>query len=386
MKLETTFDDLKGLFYLCLRCRECTYGDWPENYHLCPIHRYHRIFTASAGGLIYLMAALSENRIDYVSTIAELAYECPTCGFCDVCEVMSLRPPHISPTELIRFLRHQLVQRGLVPDGEMKKLYKQVKKDGDYLGDKVSISQKTNEQGYDAILFAECLHTKGQQDIYHSTLRLLKKIGKAVDVFSHGGCCGSTLYDLGFWDELSTLLLKNSEEMVRLKGKETIFINPHCQEFMIKRYPQISSGHQEIRGKHISELLADALDSGKLKVKNGQSIKVSYHDPCYLGRELGIYDAPRKVISFLVGVELIEMKRNKGNAYCCGAGGGGGGKAFPAFSKWVVEDRLQEFKETGADLLITACPYCKEAFQKALSAGEESRVKDLVELVGERVS
>ncbi len=384
MKVETTFAEIKALFPLCLRCRECTYGDWPENYPLCPIHRYHRIFTASAGGLIYIMAALADNKINYVPLITELAYECPTCGACDVCEVMPVRPPHLNPTEFIRFLRHQLVTRGLIPDGELKALYAQVKEAGDYSGERLSDPGGAAAKPGSAVLFAECLHGKDQLKIYGSALRVLKKIGKPAKVFSHGGSCGDTLYDLGFWDELSALMTKRSKLTVELEGNKIIFVNPHCQEFMVKRFPQISADHRSFTSRHISEILADAFEAGKLRSKR-QNARVSYHDPCYLGREMGIYNAPRKVLSFLDGVELIEMKRNKQNAYCCGAGGAGGGKAFPDFSRQVTEDRLNEFKETGADLLITACPYCKEAFQRVLPLGEKDRVKDLVEFVEGRV-
>ena len=339
MKLDTAFNDIKGVFNLCLRCRECTYGDWPENYQLCPIHRYHRVFTASAGGLISLMAAVVQGKIDYHPTMAEFAYQCTTCGTCDVCEVMPIRAPHTGPTELIRFMRYQLVKRDLVPDRGIKEILKLVREKGDFPGEKVTAPQKDGNK-QNTTLFAECLHSKDQLPLYQTTLKLLNKMGKSVGVFNHGGCSGSCLYDLGFWDELSTLMAKRSQDIEALAGRDVVFTNPHSQEFMVKRYPQISSGHREIAASHISELLADALEDGKLKVKNKKSIKVSYHDPCYLGRELGIYDAPRKVLSLLDGVELTEMKRNRRNAYCCGAGGGGRGKAFPEFSMWITTDRL----------------------------------------------
>lgn len=378
MKLDTTFDDIKHILRVCLRCRECTFGDWPENYPLCPIHRAHGVYTASAGGLISFMRALAEGKADYVPTIAELAYECPTCGFCDVCEVMPIQFPHAGPSDFIRFLRHQLVEHGLLPDGEMKALYERVKQNGDHPGDRVEVPGR---QASDVLLFAECLYEKGEAGSYESALKLLGKMGKSAAVFGHGGSCGHGLYDMGFWDELDTLMTKRSEAVAGLQGKEVVFINPHCQKFMTRTYPEISASHETIAARHLSELLVDAFKAGRLTATKKQSLKVSYHDPCSLGRGLGIYGAPRQVLSFLDGVELVEMKRNRANAYCCG----GTGKAFPDFSTRVAEDRLREFRETGADLLITACPSCKEALQAALPAPEKNRVRDLIEFVSETV-
>ena len=109
---------------------------------------------------------------------------------------------------------------------------------------------------------------------------------------------------------------------------------------------------------------------------------MSYHDPCYLGRGLGIYEPPRTVLSLLVGVTLVEMERNRENSFCCGARAVG--SYFPDIIKWTAKERLKDFEATGADLLITACAYCKENFQKVLPEKDRNRVKDITELVDER--
>ena len=170
--------------------------------------------------------------------------------------------------------------------------------------------------------------------------------------------------------------------MGRLDGKEVLFINPHCQEFMMRRYADIVPEGPQIKGRHFTELLVNAFEQGRLKPKK-QKIKVSYHDPCHLARGLRIHEAPRKVLSFL-GVELVEMKRNREDTYCCGAGGSD--RVFSNFTDWVAAQRIKEFKETGAELLITACPYCKEAFKRVLSSEERERVRDLIELVDEQTA
>ena len=152
-----------------------------------------------------------------------------------------------------------------------------------------------------------------------------------------------------------------------------------CQEFILNRYPEFVNDYTEIKSKHFSQLLVDAFKDGKLKSRKMDKVKVSYHDPCYLGRGLGIYNAPREVLSYLDGVELVEMERNRENSFCCGARALG--HYLPGFPEENAKKRIKEFEDTGADLLITSCPYCKEIFYKTV--GEEKFI-DLIELVDER--
>ncbi|MFC1860788.1 (Fe-S)-binding protein [Chloroflexota bacterium] len=387
MKLDTKIADLSTPLTLCLKCGMCIYGgEWPENYTLCSIFQSDGRHIASAAGILNFLKAVSDDKIGYTATIADIAYKCPTCGVCDMCEVVPVPTPHAKPTEFIRFLRYQVVKEGLIPDGNIKEIYKQVKDNGDYPGQMVSLLEKIRDDNAQVVLFADCIHSKSESKIYQAALNLLEKMGQKVALYADGGCCGSTLYNLGFWDELNTLMAKKAAIMSKLKGKQVLFINPHCQEFMQKRSGDIAAELKGITGRHFSELLADALKDGKLKTKEKQNIKVSYHDPCYLGREMGICEAPRKVLSYINGLELIEMKRNRLNAYCCGAGGGGRIEAYPDFSRSMAESRIEEFKETGAELLITACPYCKEVFQKVLPEKEKNKIKDIIEFVDERTS
>ena len=377
MKLDTSLEEVKKPVSLCLKCGMCTYGEWPECYPLCPIYHSHRVYTASAGGLIYLVRAITEGKIGLTSTMAKFAYECSLCEACDMCEIIPVPPPHITPSEVVRFLRYQLVKEGIMPEG-IGEVYEQIQKDD--MGPKADLRVPEGIKGDNAhtVLFVEGIHSESERRIYESAIRLLEKAGEIIAIFDEGRS-GYDLYDLGFWDELRKLLTSKSEQMKRLEGKEVLFINPHSQEFIMKRYPGIVPEQPQVTGRHFSEFLVDAFKKGKLKV-NKQGIKVAYHDPCHLGRGLGVYEAPREVLSFL-GAEVVEMKRNKGDTYCCGAGGRD--QAYPDLSSSVTKERIREFEETGAELLITACPYCKEALQGVLPVGDRKRVKDLIEFVDE---
>jgi heterodisulfide reductase subunit D len=376
MKLTTELKDVRGTVSACLKCANCTTSGWPQEHQLCPLYSHDRCFAFCCGGFMYVIKSIADKQLDYSSSLAELAFTCTGCGACtDLCN-------RYDGLDMIRLLRHEIVKRGLVPGGKAKQIYDEVKHKGDF-GDKSSlkIPVKIKSDNADTAIFAECFHTGTQKRIYESAVKLLAKIGNPVSVFSEQGCCGSTLYEYGFWDELEPLVKANWEKMKAHKDKRFIFINPHCQEFVVNRYPELVPGYSGLKNLHFSQLLADAFKEKKLKSKNTGKIKVSYHDPCHLGRGLGIYDAPREVLSSLDGVELVEMERNREDSFCCGAGAVG--NYFPGFPEENAMKRIKEFKETGADLLITCCPSCQEIFQKVLGE-EKGQVKDLAEFVNER--
>jgi heterodisulfide reductase subunit D len=279
-------------------------------------------------------------------------------------------------------LRGEAVKRGFIPDA-VKKMVDKVKKTEDYgQASSLKLSNKINSDKADTVIFAECTHTGTQNDIFKAAVSLLEKIGSPVSQFTERECCGSTLYDFGFWEQLEPLAEANWEKMKALKDRKFVFVNPHCQEFVVNRYPEILPDYSSINNQHISQLLADAFKGGKLKSKKTGKVKVSYHDPCYLGRGLKIYDAPREVLASLDGVELVEMQRNRGNSFCCGARAPG--NYIPHLSKDTAKERVKEFKATRADLLITACAYCKDNFQKVMPGKDKDKVKDLTEFVDGR--
>lgn len=385
MKITTTLEDVQWAAGLCLKCGGCTYGSWPENHHLCSLFYRDPCFTFGGGGFMSLAKSLANKRLNYDKSIAELAFTCTGCAACDSrCKIIRSHRPHVDPSDIVRLIRYESVQRGLIPEGIAVHIDDEVKQAGD-LGSKTSLelSAEIKSDQADIVIFAECSHNETQKSISAAVASLLAKVGSPVALFAEKGCCGSTLYDYGFWEQLKPLIEANWEQMKQIKDKKFVFTNPHCQEFIIKRYPENIPDYSSIDNQHISQLLADAFKNGILKSKKTDKIKVSYHDPCYLGRGLGIYDAPREVLSSLEGVKLVEMTRNRVDSYCCGAKALG--NYFPEISKETARERIEEFKATGADLLITACPYCKENLQKVMPDGEKDSVMDLTEFVNERV-
>jgi Fe-S oxidoreductase len=173
-------------------------------------------------------------------------------------------------------------------------------------------------------------------------------------------------------------------------------------------YPRVAPLDFEVR--HISEVVRDLLNKGKLTFARRLDIKATYHDPCLLGRlsevyvpwngkigsyglhdppkewrrgTNGVYDAPRAVLKEILGSPMAEMVRNEENSFCCGAGGGVA-DAFPDFAQWTATERLDEAESTGADTIVSCCPFCGSNLEKAIGAGKKRiRYFDLTCLVVE---
>jgi Fe-S oxidoreductase len=131
---------------------------------------------------------------------------------------------------------------------------------------------------------------------------------------------------------------------------------------------------------HMVEYLDQLIKEGKIKFTRNVPIKVTYHDPCHLGRYAGIYEPPRDILRSIPGLELIEMERSREYSWCCGAGAGVK-QAYPDFSLWTAKERIKEAKETGATALVTSCPWCLRNFKDAIKeSGEKLDVYDIAEI------
>ena len=176
--------------------------------------------------------------------------------------------------------------------------------------------------------------------------------------------------------------LMNIELMESYEVTKVITCDPHVYNTFKNEYPDYGAKFEVI---HHSQFLKNLIDEGKLKLDEEQfkGQKITYHDPCYLGRANGEYNAPRKVLTAL-SANMIEMKRNKSFALCCGAGGGQMFKEAEKGDKEVFIERTEDALETGADIIATACPYCMVMMTDGLkykNKNEEIKNYDLAELV-----
>jgi Fe-S oxidoreductase len=245
---------------------------------------------------------------------------------------------------------------------------------------------------------------------------LMKKAG--VD-FGIGGkdenCCGGRAYELGYLGEF-TKYAENNLDMLKTAGIKTVVTS--CAEgyYTFKvLYPKLVED-AGLEVYHITEYLDLLIREERLKPSRKVPMKVTYHDPCHLGRlgepwvawegeektvfnqmyiydppkpwrkgTHGVYEPPRDVIRSIPGIDLVEMERIKEYAFCCGAGGGVI-DAYPDFAAWTALERIEEARATGAEAMVTACPWCRSNFVDALDqSGEKFKILDIVELVDQAI-
>ena len=214
------------------------------------------------------------------------------------------------------------------------------------------------------------------------SLKILNSLGIEPVVLEDEKCCGHDLLWTGDTQGFKELAEHNAAMIKKAGVKKMVFSCAECYRTFKEDYPKYVSIDCELQ--HISELLSDNIDKEGLRLREVKK-KATYHDPCRLGRHLGIYEPPRNVLHAIPGMELVEMDRNREESLCCGT------SAFTncdACSKQIRVERLLEAKSTGAEVLITSCPKCQIHFKCAMvSKGKEKGpdveipVMDLAEFV-----
>ncbi|MCU0860853.1 MAG: (Fe-S)-binding protein, partial [Methanomassiliicoccales archaeon] len=220
--------------------------------------------------------------------------------------------------------------------------------------------------------FAGCTAAYRNPSIARATSSMLRKTGESFAVVDEA-CCGSVLQRIGLAeDEVKAFMERNVEGIMARGVDEVVFSCAGCYRMFKQEYPRHVKVGFKVR--HISEFLADR----DIKVKPFQA-KVTYHDPCHLGRHSGVYEAPRKLLAKVPGAEVREMPRSKETSRCCG-GGGGVRSAYPDLSEKIAAQRMREAEF--ADVLVTTCPFCVNNLKVGgESCGSRTKVMDLVELL-----
>jgi len=193
-------------------------------------------------------------------------------------------------------------------------------------------------------------------------------------------CCGSTMLRIGDRKGFEKFRDRNIEILNNLGVETIVTACAGCTGAFKEEYAE----YLNCEILHVSEYLERLIAKGKIKPKNKIEKKVTYHDPCHLGRYCGIYDAPRNILDAIPGIKLVEMERIREDAYCCGAGGGCS-TAFPEFAVWAATRRLEEARETtGCETVVSACPFCEQNIGNACkNVGME--ILDVTELLAESI-
>ncbi len=324
---------------------------------------------------------------------AQLGLDCPgdelwLCTTCGACEAGC--PKGVEVTEVLRGLRYLAWQDRRVPKG-LPSLLWGLHADNNPWGRPPS--ERTGwARGLQVPEFgAECeiLYYVGCTACYNPRMQ---KIARALVGIFHAAavrfgtlgerepCCGEAAHTLGQADYTREIVAANERLFAGAGVTTLVTISPHCYDMF--RNKHFAGGPPAgWRPLHYSEYLAELIDAGRLRFDRPMPLRVTYHDPCYLGRRNGLYEAPRRVLQAIPGVELIEMEENRAEALCCGGGGGRMWQETAAGERFA-DLRIAQARATGAEVVATTCPHCVTCLEDSASANGAAplRVADVSEL------
>jgi Fe-S oxidoreductase len=221
-----------------------------------------------------------------------------------------------------------------------------------------------------------------------ATVNILKKAGVDFGILgTKENCCGESIRKTGDEECFNRLAKENIKTFIDHGVKKILVSSPHCYHTFKNEYPEFMVHFEVV---HITQYLFELIHSGRLELPNGYNRKITYHDPCYLGRHNGIFDEPRGVLKAVSGLELVEMPDFGKDSLCCG--GGGGRIWMETFKGERFSDiRVEQARDVDAEVLVTACPYCITHFEDSRLALDDSKegggleVKDITEIIQEAI-
>jgi Fe-S oxidoreductase len=383
--------------------------------YACPSIARYNFHAYSGGGRINIGAAALKNGFNYTDKLLDVVYNCQLCGACGVSCNYAMDMEVLQPITEFRIKANEDGKTNSALDKVIAGLRKQGSmvpakgKRGDWAKG-LNLKDATKEK-VDVLFHVGCLtsYDTSMQKLAKATAKILQKAGVNFGIAGDAEtCCGGRAYQMGYKDDFLKQAKKNMA-MIKKAGIKTLVTGcaDGYQAFKVL-YDQFDlKGNLEVL--HISEYIAKLIKAGKLKPRKKVALSVTYHDPCRLGRlgepwihwngkkipgdrfvfdppkeyrrgTKGIYEPPRDVIKSIPGIKLTEMTRIKEYAWCCGAGGGVN-ESNPGFAQWTAQERIKEAVSTGAEAIVTACPWCEKTFNDAIKeSGSSLKVYDIVEL------
>jgi Fe-S oxidoreductase len=375
------------------RCFRCGYCKFPNNYQdfNCPSYSKFRFETYSPGGRMWLLRAWLNGEMKSSPRLAEILFSCATCGNC----VEHCVFPKFKDDILHAFLaaREEMVNQGTVPPAVRDYLKalrvhgNPYKLPGEERGKWQNGLGLEPYSGQEYLLHAGCVGAFDERGMKmaRSVAGLLKRLGVSFGILGREESCdGNEARSLGEKGVFQSLVEQNIQAFQRLGVKKVITLTPHAYHAFKNDYPKDAHPFEVFHYTQVLGAQAKKLSA----LPTASSIRVTFHDPCYLGRHNKEYQAPRKVLKSISGLQLLEMARIKENAFCCGGGGGnfftdllGSGPESPARA------RVREAVDTGASVLAVACPNCAKMLEDAAKAENlegKIAVREISEIIQEK--
>ncbi len=376
--------------FKCIRCGQCTYGKEAAGFTvLCPVNKKGHFFSYSAGGMMQIARSLYEGKIDDINSLQNITTLCTTCGICDVnCGVID------NPLNIIIKIRKLLMDQDLPGSKKVSKVTDRIVEHKNRYGishEKRTAwlenrSKKIDNPLADILYFTGCVSAYDQKEIPKALDGILSRLDIAYTVASDEQCCGGPLYFSGLQDQ-ARKQAEHNIKMVEDTGIKTVVAScPTCALMLKKYYPQWTGKKLPFKILHTMEYLENLMEQGKLgHLSLEENTNVIYHDPCHLGRGLGIYEAPRRLLKAIDNLKLAEFDLCDENSMCCGGGG-----LLPvtnaSFSREIAKSRLDAIPENQGknriERFVSACPTCRKTVGLAAERdGKGIMVNDICELV-----
>nr|MBN1228232.1 succinate dehydrogenase iron-sulfur subunit [Anaerolineae bacterium] len=368
----------------CIMCGIC--------YSACPVINVDKGFLGPHAMLKGFLRVLDSRDAHPDEHLVESStvWDCTTCYLC--CEQC---PKELDPGKTSPDLRARLVEDSKVPRKLGNALtstfrnnnpFEMAHSDRQAWQADLPVKDALSE-AVDALYFTCCMscYDPRAQKASQAMLRVMDAAGVTLGTLgSNEACCGSEIRRLGELGLFEMIVEERTELLSAAQTNRVVTSSPHCYDVYSNHYPGLETTTQ-----HYAQYIAALMDEGKLKLSGVFAHKVTYHDPCYLGIQNGVFEDPRRVLQAIEGLELVEMEHHAENSLCCG--GGGGRMWFEGHetaTSHMSHERVREALETGAEVLATACPFCMNMLDdaiKTLGVTDRIRVMDIMEIVEEAI-
>ena len=364
----------KDIIYQCGKCGTCRTVFQDVNWaRVCPSGEFGKFEAYYLGGKNLLAWGLTSGKLNWTDNLASIFYQCTLCLACvQQCQIPEL---HSYAGEWLMAMREAAVKNHFGPMHEQElytqsiidqhnPYYEKHENRRDWLPS--GITDSTDSK---IAYFVGCTASYREHDIAVSTVKILNKLGIDFKILDGESCCGSPVYMTGQLDEAKKIA-KSNIQVFKDSGIEKIITScAGCYRALKEIYPKKFGLKHGIQIEHLPEFVLRKIKEGSVQFTNPINMKITYHDPCHIGRHMGMYKEPRAVLEKIQGLELVEMDRNRHNAWCCGSGGGVR-SSFKEFSQFAAHDRIEEAKDTTASAIISSCPFCLNQFKTNIENNE----------------
>ena len=375
-------EEYKDMIYACGRCEICRGIDYNDR---CPEVFTQHWESSTARGRMAIARAILEGKLEYSEDLAERIFGCFMCGRCkEECK----KAAQIDVIAITKAMRQDFIDLGIKIPEDGANMADTVTSSGNIFADPPKIHNKWAEglefnEGSGTLFYPGCLASHRFKEKTNILVQLLQAAGYDLDFLGDDQtCCGTPYWITGKMENASDYAKAYMKKLQNRGVKEIITPCPSCFRAFDEEYPHLLGIEKfPIKIRHTSEILQEIVDQKKLKFKTPINKKVTYHDPCEIGRYRDIYDPPRKVLEAIPGIEFIEMSRKREQAFCCG-GGGGCKIMYPDHSQSVSDERIRDFVESEAELMATICPACEMNLTHGMyEADLDVRVLDIAEIL-----